>query len=171
MIPRTRVKHDIVIGVDPDVEGSGVAILSDRRLTTCRKTLPELTEYFRTYSMWNSVVVVVEAGWMNPSNQHIKGNEKARYASKVGEKIGRCHEIARQIVEFCKFYKIPYVEKFPLKKIWQTSTGKIGHKQLLSLCKGSGVTYEFETKDQEQRDAALLALDYSEIPLIMAPLK
>lgn len=170
-IPTQRIKHDIVIGIDPDIDGSGVAVLHNRVVHSRRMMLPELADFLHSYRRREDVIVVVEAGWLNPSNQHIKGNESARYASKVGERVGRCHEISRQVAEFCKYYKVPYVEKFPLRKTWQSSTGKISHKEMMLLCKGSKVEYLFETKDQEQRDAVLLALDQSNIPLIMAPQK
>jgi len=171
MIPNLKTKYRAIIAIDPDVDGSGFAILNGRVLHTRRMMMPELIEFLRGYRKREDVVVVVEAGWLNPSNQHIKGTEKARYASKIGEKIGRCHEIGRQILEFCKFYDLPHVEKFPLKKIWNTRDGKISHKELMALCAGSRVEYGFETKDQEQRDAALLAIDHSGIPMIMAPIK
>lgn len=170
-IPMPRIKHDIIIGIDPDVKGSGLAILKDRVMSTRRIYLPELVDLLRSYSKRSDVVVVVEAGWLNPGNQHLKGNESARYSSKVGENIGRCHEIGRQILEFCKYYELSCVEKFPLKKVWHTTTGKISHKEMMLLCKGSKVEYRFETKDQEQRDAALIALDHSNIAMIMAPQK
>lgn len=171
MIPRQRIKYDTIIAIDPDVDGCGLAVLHNKVIHSRRMSMPEVVEFVRGFKTREDAIVVVEAGWLNKSNQHINGTERARYASKIGERIGRCHEVGKQLLEFCKFFGVACEEKYPLKKIWQTKTGKISHKELMQLCNGSGIEYFFETLDQEQRDAVLLAIDRSGIPMIMAPQK
>ena len=171
MIPKIRTKYDTIIAIDPDVDGCGLALWRTKVLHTRRMSMPEVVEVLRSCQNIEGLVVVIEAGWRNGGNYHITGNESARKASKIGENVGRCHEIGRQLIEFCKYFRLEYEEKFPLKKVWQTSNGKISHDLLMQLCKGSGIKYNYETKDGEQRDAALIAIDLSGIPIIMSQQK
>lgn len=166
-------KYSTIIAIDPDVDGSGVAVYdcAFKVLATLRYGLPVLAKFLEGYHAREDVIVVVEASYLVNSNWHLEKCDSKRKAAATGRNVGRNHEIGRQIVEFCKYYNIPYEEKIPLKKIWHGRDGKITKVELESLCKGSGVGYKFAGNDQEQRDAALLALDYSNIPLIMAPQK
>lgn len=167
-----KKKYSMIIGIDPDVDGSGVAILEcSRTLATVRYKLPVLSKLLEEYKGREDVLVVVEASYLVSSNWHLEKCDSKRKAAATGRNVGRNHEIGRQIVEFCKFYGIPYEEKLPLKKVWQTKTGKISKVELERLCVGSGIGYKFSGNDPEQRDAALLAIDRSGIPMIMAPLK
>ena len=165
-------KPDVIVAIDPDVDGSGVAQMYKRDLVTERMTLPRLADFLRTYgSSGTDILVVVEASYLISANWHLqKGDSTAKAAAK-GKNVGRNHEIGRQIVEFCRHYQIPYEEKIPLKKIWKGKDGKITREELVSLCEGSGIHYHFASNDQEQRDAALLAIDRSGIPMIMLPAK
>lgn len=162
----------MIIGIDPDIDGSGVAMLEcSRTLATFRYKLPVLSKILEEYKGRDDVLVVVEASYLVSSNWHLEEGDSQRKAAAKGRNVGRNHEVGRQIVEFCKFFGIEYEEKLPLKKIWQTKTGKISRAELERLCVGSGIGYKFAGHDQEQRDAALLAIDRSGIPMIMAPLK
>lgn len=162
----------MIIGIDPDVDGSGVAMLEcSRTLATFRYKLPVLSKILEEYKGRDDVLVVVEASYLVSSNWHLEKGDSQRKAAAKGRNVGRNHEVGRQIVEFCKFFGIECEEKLPLKKIWQTKTGKISRAELERLCVGSGIGYKFAGHDQEQRDAALLAIDRSGIPMIMAPQK
>ena len=164
------MKYDTIIAVDPDVDGSGVAMLdmTFKVVNTFRYRLPVLAKFLEDLKGRN-VVVVVEASYLVNSNWHLEKCDSKRKAAATGRNVGRNHEIGRQIVEFCKYYGIPYEEKIPLKKVWHGRDGKITKTELEFLCKGSGIGYQFEGNDQEQRDAALLAIDRSGIPMIMLP--
>lgn len=165
------MKYDLIIAIDPDVDGSGVAHLADRSLYTIRMTLPRLAKFLEEHVKPYNALVVVEASYLVTGNWHLEKSDSRAKAAAKGRNVGRNHEIGRQIVEFCKFYGITYEEKLPLKKIWHSRDGKISKAELESLCKGSGIGYQFAGNDQEQRDAALLAIDRSGIPMIMAPQK
>lgn len=174
IIPNQKTKYSIIIAIDPDVDGSGVALYIDRTLATWRAKLPELVRYlddFRKHYSSCNFVVVVEASYLVPANWHLEKDDSRAKAAAKGKKVGRNHEIGRQIVEFCKYFNIPYEEKLPLKKIWHGRDGKITKSELERLCQGSNIGYKFAGNDQEQRDAALLAIDCSGIPMIMAPMK
>ena len=88
-------------------------------------------------------------------------------AAAKGKQVGRNHEIGKQIVEFCKYLDIPYEEKNPLVKCWAGKDGKITSVELRQLIEGMGITASIKQNNQEKRDAALLALDRSNLPLIM----
>lgn len=163
-------KYRTIIAIDPDIDGSGVAIL-DVALATFRYRLPVLVKLLEHYEGREDVLVVVEASYLVSSNWHLKSKDSQRLAAAKGRNVGRNHEIGRQIVEFCKYFHIPYEEKIPLKKIWHGRDGKITKTELEDLCNGSGIGYKFAGNDQEQRDAALLAIDRSGIPMIMLPKK
>lgn len=169
IIPIKKFKN--IIAIDPDVDGSGVAALEDRNLVTFRYLLPELVNFLQYFRGRDDVLVVVEASYLIKGNWHLKSENTKEAASAIGQKVGRNHEIGRQIVEFCKYFHIPYEEKLPLKKIWKKKDGKISKRELEDLCRGSGIYYEFADFDQEQMDAALIAIDRSGIPMIMAPKK
>ena len=173
MMPTLKKKYAMIIAIDPDVDGSGVAMLdcTFKVVSTFRYGLPLLSKFLEFYKDREDIVVVVEASYLVTANWHLEKGDSQRKAAAKGRNVGRNHEIGRQIVEFCKFYNIPYEEKLPMKKVWKGRDGKITRAELESLCKGSGIGYQFAGHDQEQRDAALIAIDRSGIPMIMAPTK
>lgn len=166
------MRQEIIIAIDPDVEKSGVATfsLATKQLLVHNLTLPELIDYIRAKhsalaDTTQPLLVVIEAGWMNGSNHHLKS--KGQYhAAKIGEHVGRNHEISMQIGKFCEHYQIPYEFKRPLRKCWKGKDGKITKEELDMLLEGSNIT-PIKRCNQEMRDAVLLALDKSGIPLIM----
>lgn len=168
METRTRKKYSGIIAIDPDVDGSGVAFLESRTLCTFRMHLPQLVKFLEDFKERN-VLVVVEASYLVSGNWHLKEGDSSKASAAIGRKVGRNHEVGRQIVEFCRYFGISYEEKLPLKKIWHSRDGKITKAELEDLCKGSGIQFQFASNDQEQRDAALLAIDRSGIPMIMPP--
>lgn len=163
-----RKKYSGIIAIDPDIDGSGVAFLESRTLCTFRMHLPQLVKFLEEFKE-RDVLVVVEASYLVSGNWHLKQGDSRAAAAAIGRKVGRNHEIGRQIVGFCKYYGLQYEEKVPLKKIWHGRDGKITKAELEDLCNGSGIQFQFSSNDQEQRDAALLAIDRSGIPMIMLP--
>lgn len=163
----------IVIGIDPDVDGSGVGVIDKetKTVTKAQLALPQLVEYLRRQQMMSSsLMVYVEAGWMNGGNHHLQ-NKGQWHASKIGEQIGRNHQMSKLIGEFCEYHGIPCTFVRPLTKHWNGKDGKITHEELMSLIEGSGLTIEKCRTNQETRDAILLAMDHSNIALRMAPKK
>lgn len=170
---------DIIVGIDPDVDGSGVAVLNpcQRMLRLEQFTLPELVDFLKAFKQGYdedgiSWVVVVEASWKIKANWHLEWNDSQKRAAAKGKQVGRCHEVGRQIVEFCKYLGIPYEEKLPLAKCWAGRDGKITDEELRMLLDGMGIKRTSSgSTNPEKRDAALLALDRSGLPLIMTPKK
>lgn len=171
-------KKDIIIAIDPDIDGSGLAMVwpKQTKFELHQFTLPVLVDFLKdckkAYDRNNlSYVVVVEASYLISANWHLDHNDSQRRAAAKGKQVGRNHEIGRQIVEFCKYLDIPYEEKIPLKKCWAGRDGKITTEEINLLLDGMGFQHMKGQSNQEKRDALLIALDRSGLPLIMAPAK
>lgn len=167
-------KIDVIIAIDPDIDKSGLAVLTpiDRRLILHDFTLPQMVDFFRSakeiYDREQvSYVVVVEASYLINANWHLDWNDSKNRAAAKGKQVGRNHEIGRQIVEFCKHLGLPYEEKKPLVKCWAGKDGKITAEELNDLLEGMDFEPIKGKSNQEKRDAALLALDRSGLPLRM----
>jgi len=148
------------------VEKSGVAELSpqNRLLEVTNLTFPQLLDYLQARKKMSetahtSLVVVVEAGWLNQSNWHLRSKDNVRVASAKGNAAGRNHETGRKIVEMAKYYGIEVVEHAPLRKCWKGKDGKITHEELVSFTGLMGKT------NQDARDAALLAWSFANLPI------
>ena len=114
---------DIIIGIDPDIAKSGVAVLNrhTKELTLDSLTFPELLDFLQ----WSkrqaevtqrSICVIVEAGWLNTTHWHINYKDSRASAAAKGNSVGRNHETGRKIVEMLNHYQIPHKahrRKFP----------------------------------------------------------
>jgi hypothetical protein len=169
-------KYDIVVGIDPDVDKSGCAFLevSTRKLEVSTLTFPHLLDYLQFVKKTKDegeskeefpseihVAIVVEAGWLNRSNWHLKNSDSKRIASAKGNSTGRNHEVGRKIVEMAKHYGLEVIEQPPLRKFWKGKDGKITHEELAHFTGIMGST------NQEGRDAALIAWNYAGLPVKM----
>ena len=153
----TARNADYVVGIDPDCEKSGYAMIDKRNGTMTLasytfveliRRLKELRDGFDGIRSW---VVVVEAGYLEAKAQHHYFGENPRIAARVGIQVGRNHETARKLVEVCKALEIPVEERAPLRKIWKGRDGKITAEEFNAL---TGYT---KRTSQDVRDAALLA--------------
>ncbi len=166
-------KYDVVIGIDPDVERSGCATLSlydEVKLTINSQPFPELLEIVHAIAvegaeLGHATVVYVEAGWKNKSNWHLSTKDTRASAAKKGEHVGRNQETGRKIVETLLHYGVEVVEQSPLRKCWQGKNGKITNQELKRLCEMSGIVFNASRTNQEERDAALLAITCSGLPI------
>lgn len=168
------MKAERIIAIDPDVDKSGVAELHvpTRRIEATTLSFADLMDYLQ-YVKANladkdeSVVVIVEAGWMNESNWHIGMIRSIASAAKTGLKTGRNHEVARKIAEMSRHYGLETKEVKPLRKCWKGKNGKITHDELCRLMEESGIATMLTRTNQEARDAILLSLAHSGIPVRM----
>lgn len=169
-------KIDIVIGIDPDVDRSGFALLDSRTRKFDLRALsfPDLLDALKTVQRkcevaGRSLTVVVEAGWLNESNWHLSHRESRAEAAAKGNAVGRNHETGRKICEMCDHWDIPVVRKKPLPlksrgvHFWNGKDGKITSEELKAL-----TGYEKRT-NQEMRDAALLAWTHADLPIVVRP--
>ena len=161
-------KYTRIIGIDPDVDKSGVTELHvpTSRLNMATLTFPQLMDYLRymqeEYGCKEDerMVVVVEAGWMNATNWHTQRGQSAAAAAKTGQNTGRNHEVARKIAEMARHYGMTVDEVKPLRKCWRGRDGKITHEELSHIVGGLD-----KHLNQEARDSALLAWVYAGLPV------
>lgn len=160
-------KYDVVIGIDPDVDKSGVAYLNveQRRISLCYMAFPFMMQRLKMLKaqcdmMKTKCVIVVEASWITQSNWHLSQWERKQRAAAKGYDVGRNHETGRKIVEMCKYYGFEVVEHIPLRKCWKGKDRKITHEEITQFIPN----LPWRT-NQEQRDAALLAWTFADLPI------
>ena len=137
----------ILIGIDPDVDKSGVALKINDHIEVFNLSFFELFEFLiekrdRVKKTSEDIVVVVEAGWLNKSNWHKKKNGSAAINAEIGKRTGANHETGKKIVEMIKFLKLPYQTIKP-------RTSKINSSFFKRI---TGIN----RSNQEQRDAYML---------------
>lgn len=169
-----KKEYDIIIGIDPDVKRSGIAVLDMKaeNISLYLMAFPELIRWLQDQdeAMCRDMkrrLVVVEASWKTQANWHGRYGDSRRVSARKGYDVGCNHETGRKIVEMAQSTLLEVKEKCPLRKIWKGPDGKITHGELMSLFDGSGIVCNTRRSNQEERDAALLALDASGIPMRM----
>jgi hypothetical protein len=94
----------VFVGVDPDVDKSGVCIVNNmlqiELLTTM--DLVDLFALIESMSDCRDIKVIVEAGWKNKTNFHVGAMDNAWKSAKIGSHVGANYEIGRQIIKFCE---------------------------------------------------------------------
>jgi hypothetical protein len=136
---------DIYIGIDPDIERSGVAILDahNKMLVLKNLTFWQLYDFLHNNSE-RILVVRIEAGWLNhKSNWHTCSGQSKTAGEKIARNVGMNHATGILICQMCVFLEILYEEVRP-------TSHKVDAKLFKSITK-----YEDKT-NQEQRDAAML---------------
>ena len=137
----------ILIGIDPDINKSGVALINGDKKELYNLNFFELFDFF--YKVLSQkgkseeILIVIEAGWLNGGNWHTKNKGSAALNAKIGNNTGRNHETGRKIVEMCEYLEIPF-------KLLRPTTSKLKAKIFKSITKIEGRT------NQETRDAMML---------------
>lgn len=159
-------KQTYIIGIDPDVDKNGVAILNTGTnvLTVYSMTFPETIEHIKSMPI-DGTIVYVEAGWLNKAHWHLSRYDTGQSAAYKGNQAGRNHETGRKLIECLQYYNIEAKPVKPFKKTWTGQDGKITHQELKRLCEMSGVIFKDNRTNQEERDAALIALYCSNIQI------
>lgn len=160
------MKYQNVIGIDPDIDKSGIGFLevTTRKLEVSTLSFPALMDYFdhvveRQKKTGQGVIVVVEASWMMKSNWHLKFGSRKEYAAATGYKVGQNHQTGKLICEMARAKGLEVLEHAPLRKCWKGKDGKITADELQQITGLIGRT------NQESRDAALLAWCYANLPM------
>lgn len=156
------------IGIDPDCEKSGVAVLEeDHSLKTQCLTFSTLLSNLKRIKDGcpYPFMVVIEGGWLNGSNWHVTGcRMSAQKAAAIGRSVGRNHQTGMLIAEMCDAMGIPYEVVKPLVKTWVGKDGKITADELAYF------TGHTKRTSQDERDAALLAWNYAGLPIKVKPM-
>ena len=161
---------DVFIGIDPDSDKSGVALLmkKSRALTVGSFSFPELIDYVkavRAKYCESHILVVVEGGWLNESNWHVKYTPMSTSkAAAMGRNVGMNHQTGILIVQILDYLDIPFDVVKPLAKGWCGKDGKITAEELAYFTGYNGRT------NQDGRDAALLAWEYAGLPVKVKPI-
>lgn len=172
-----KTKYKLIIGIDPDIDKCGVAVLDVASKTISLNDMDitmliyHVFEILKPYKR-DECAVVVEIDRAHCHNWHLTPYDTKASAASKGFDQGRCFSVAETLCQFFNYANCEVVEKAPLVKMWSGPDRKITHEELTSLV---GLNFSFKTKrrtsNQEQRDAALLALDVSDIPIILSPKK
>lgn len=162
-----RTKLNYTIGIDPDVEKNGVAIVEreTKHLECAAMTFAETLDYLqwvakRSAEAKASVKVYVEAGWMNRTNWHLKKWDNRGQVVAKGVSQGRNEQVSRMLGEMCQYYGLDWMHIKPLRKCWSGRDRKITHDE---LCAVTGLMYG--RTNQEMRDAALIAWVSAGLPV------
>ena len=165
-------KPENIIGIDPDVDRSGVAWLhpSTKELECHALPFPELLDYLQHAKKYGqdhneSLVVVVEAGWMNAKSCYHAARGKG--AERIAKNVGANHQVGKEIIRMCVHWGITVIAQGPLHKVWAGKDGKITHKELTAF---ASISNKLRTT-QDMRDACLLAWDYAGLPIVITNLR
>lgn len=149
---------DFIIGIDPDVERSGLAVVNRRaRCLVAIGAMPfaELADWLSGKRNVNALVVV-ECSWDSESNWHLvqKFGSTAR-AAAIGRAVGLNHATGMHIAALAERYGFTVRLQRPLKKIGHGRDGKLTHADCAYYMTGFD---ELKARtNQEERDAARLA--------------
>lgn len=163
-----------IIAIDPDVDLSGVGVVQtidkERVFLASKKSFADLLDFVRGEANAASegkyeLKVIIEGGWLH-SKSNFHGYQGAT-AEKIAKNTGSNHQTGRLIVQMLEHYGVRVEVVWPLNKTWKGPNGKITQGEMESLLKSSGFTEKLCRCNQDERDALLLALVYSGIPLRM----
>ena len=164
-----------VIGIDPDIEKNGVALIDKESRTAEIEylTFPETLEWIKgRYAAYldhgkadshSSFMVYVEAGWLNKGNWHVTESKNGKYspqawAAAVGKSDGECAAVSKKLLECFEYYGIPATAVRPLRKCWKGPNRKITHEELIREMMLYRIKFPYKRTNPETRDAALIAL-------------
>lgn len=132
----------MIIGIDPDLIKSGVAIITDK-MTLHNLTFPQLMQLFSD-NKDQIKKVVIEAGWLNTkSNFHARHGQSKSAGERIAKNVGENHATGKLIAEMAEYHGLNVILVKPTKKKYTAEefnrlTGWVGRS------------------NQEQRDAGVL---------------
>jgi hypothetical protein len=158
-----KKKHDLVIAVDPDIDKSGICVLSPSTRQLILKSLPfpvlvDFIKEARERYKGIDIVVIVEAGWLNEKSNFHKARGKS--SERIAKYVGRNQQTGILLLQMCEHIGIPCEEVKPLTKHWKGDEGKITHEELSYI-----VGPLPKRTNQDQRDATILAWWYADLPI------
>lgn len=164
-------RNGYIVGIDPDVEKSGVAVLDCEKREFTRvvaMSFPELVDYISVVpadiqAEGYEVTLVLEDSDLS-TNWHVNPRDNKATAAAKGRSVGMCHATARHIKEIAEHYGLEVVLQKPLVKMWRGRDRKITHEEAACFMRGLP-----KRTNQEGRDAALLAWSYADFPIRVKP--
>lgn len=134
--------NKVFLGIDPDVDKSGFAYWSGETLKLRNLKFFDLLQAIKDAV---PTLVLLEAGWLNKDSRHAMRAFGASYNSRIGERVGRNHQVGILIAEYLERENIPHELIRPTK-----------HKIKSNVTFCEFVKHKFSRSNQEQRDAAML---------------
>lgn len=162
---------EIVIGIDPDIKGSGVAELNTvaRTIKLFNMDFNAICSYFRAVlkDYRTMAQIHIEDSSYTQHNWHIS----ARYgstarASRIGYDVGRNHQLCFDIYDYGCSLGLDISRQMPFKKCWSGKDNKITHEEICSF-----IPITDRVTNQEKRDAALIAWLCAGLPITIPPKK
>ena len=159
-----------ILGIDPDVKKSGMALLDVEARRFRFVEAYDFGELLRTFGMLaednglRPLKVVVEDSWTTTHNWHLYGMSLNK-AAALGRSVGLCHATGMHIITAAKLYGLDVTTMTPLKKMWKGRDGKITQQEIAAF-----IPDWPRTSNPEERDAALLAWAYADLPIRIAPI-
>ena len=146
---------ELIIGIDPDVEKSGVAIWCDGWVGIEVLSFFDLYDRLPQYKKDYDLKVIIEASWLNKKVNYHGGKggagQKPAHSVGTGQKIahsvGRNHVIGQLLDQMCKKLGIETILVRPTRK-------KLDQHQFNEVTGHKGRT------NPEKRDAAMLVWRY-----------
>lgn len=174
-----------IIAIDPDVDKSGVGVIEITNekpiFTIYNKKFVDLCLFVRgerekAVEDKYELRVIIEAGWLNKISNFHSDKSKSTYSQKevrinehIAKSVGNNHEVGKILNEALTYIlrDTPFVVElvYPLQKCWNGPKGKITHEELANLLDCSGLVGIFKQSNPDARDALLLALHHSNIPM------
>lgn len=166
-------KFEYVVGIDPDIEKSGVAFLNvnERRFERVQAmTFPELLAYIDKLAAlvgeFRPLLVIEDSD--SSTNWHLHKvkasglslDRKLRIAAAIGRSAGMCHAVIRLLNEYAQARDVDVCMKKPLRKTWRGADGKITHLECAQFMNGLP-----KRTSQETRDACLLCWVVAGLPI------
>lgn len=136
---------EVIIGIDPDLEKSGVAVKSSDGLQLLNLTFVELKDLMEEKC---AVIkkVVVEAGWLN-TKSNFRNIQTRLVAEKTAKNVGENHATGKLIVQLIESMGISV-------ELIRPTRSKLNATDFNRITGWTG------RSNQEQRDAAILILNY-----------
>lgn len=164
-VAQSRQKADVIVGIDPDIENSGVCIIKPKEKSICisSASITELMYILKGMEVdskekGEKIRIFVEAGWKNESNWHINPSFAKKVCVEIGRRTGLNHATAKIIADIARsFFNLDVIEIRPLQKCWKGKDGKITHDELNQQLKMYGFE-PLKRTNQDIRDSVLLAL-------------
>lgn len=174
---------DIIIGIDPDIDRNGVAVLrtAERSMRVDKLRFPDMLDFVarearEAEAEGKSVSVWVEAGWLNASNWHARPGMSANYNASIGQAVGRNQAVGMLALQMLTHMSVPASPIRPLPKVmrvgsstvpmWSGRDGKVTANELAQLLARHNITVSPPRMNQDQRDAVLIALRGADIPVV-----
>lgn len=133
----------IIIGIDPDLEKSGVAVLGQSHFELKNLNFAEVVELFKAEQDLIKKVVI-EAGWLNKKANFRSGaNKSIAVNEQISRRVGENHATGKLLVQMAKHMGLAVIGVKPTK-------AKINSEDFKRITGWQGRT------NQEQRDAGML---------------